>query len=513
MTLLLFLAVVITCQCVFAQAPPSATLNLRVTTGRQPAAARIYITGADGRKYQAGGAVGYKRGVEVHSVIDGSAAIPLPPGAYTVRAEKGAEFRAAEATVNMASGEQREVKLEVPRFYDMNARGWYSGDLHIHRSSEEMPLLARAEDLNVSPVINRHVGGPRTERRPFPSTNLILVDPKHAVSHQNQEVERLGVGHGAVLLLNTAIPVSDDLTDLFPMDLNFCRQTKKQGGFVDAEKPIWKNVPVNIAFGVVDAIGIVNNHFHPNGMGLDAEKYGSMDRDKPVYQTIAGFAQWMIDLYYSFLNCGFRIPVSAGSASGVMPSWPGYERVYVHLSRSFSYEQWFRDLKGGRSIATNGPLLETYMDGKPPGTEMAWKEPTNVKLAIEAHSMRKLDRVEIVFNGAVLRTFSNLDSGEFKQTVDLRITEPGWLAVRCFEPVTSTIRYAHTSPFYFLSGGRLPIRPHEALRWADFIRSLAATTPPAAYPSRQAYEEARAVFGQAERIYRDLAQSAATDVR
>jgi len=505
MTLLLFLALIAACQGAFAQAPPSATLNLRVTTGGQPTAARIYITGVDGRKYQADGAAGYTRGAEVHSVIDRSAAIPLPPGRYTVRAEKGAEFRLAEATVNMVSGKQTELKLEIPRFYDMNGRGWYSGDLHIHRNPDQMPLLARAEHLNIAPVIGRHVGDGRRVAATFPETNLVAVGGSHFVSLQNQEVERLRKGHGAVVLLNTAEPVSDEYTDLFPMDLAFCREARKQGGFVDAEKPIWKSVPVNVAFGVVDSIGVVNNHFHPNGVLLDAEKYGSIERDKPVYHTIAGLAQWIMDLYYSFLNCGFRIPVSAGSASGVMPSWPGYERVYVQLSGPFSYEQWFRDLKGGRSIATNGPLLEVYMDGKPPGAEMAWEKPTNVKLAIEARSMRKLDRVEIVFNGAILRAFSNLDAGEFKQTVDVRITEAGWLAVRCFEPVTSTIRYAHTSPFYFLSGGRLPVRRQEALRWADFIRSLAAATDPAAYPSRQAYEESRAVFRQAEHIYRDLA--------
>ena len=41
----------------------------------------------------------------------------------------------------------------------------------------------------------------------------------------------------------------------------------------------------------------------------------------------------------------FRIAASAGSANGFMPSPPGYERVYVHLTGPFSYRQWFQDLK------------------------------------------------------------------------------------------------------------------------------------------------------------------------
>src|SRR5439155_17268358 len=122
------------------------------------------------------------------------------PGRYTVRAEKGAEFRRVEKTVDLAGGGTKRVDLEVPRFLDMNARGWYSGDLHNHRSPEEMPLLARAEELNIAPVITRHTGDGRAVNSAYPSTHLVRSDAKHLVSIQNQEVERLFAGHGAVVL-------------------------------------------------------------------------------------------------------------------------------------------------------------------------------------------------------------------------------------------------------------------------------------------------------------------------
>ena len=318
--------------------------------------------------------IGFARRNETHSMVDREATISLPEGTYTVRAEKGHEYRSAEKTITIGTAPLR-VDLEIPRFYDMNAAGWYSGDLHIHRDPAEMPLLMRAEDLNIAPTILRHVGGQRPQVPPFPQTNLQPLDATHILSLQNQEVERLGKGHGAVLLLNTPQPVEEKIADLFPLDIEFCRIARAQGGFVDGEKPIWKNVPVNVAFEALDAIGVVNNHFHPRDTLLDAERYGSMERDQPRYKTVTGFAEWMLELYYSFLNCGYRIPVSAGSASGVMSSWIGYERVYVKLSAPFSYEQWFRDLKNGRSIATNGPLLEVEVNGKPPGAEFPWTKP------------------------------------------------------------------------------------------------------------------------------------------
>ena len=35
---------------------------------------------------------------------------------------------------------------------------------------------------------------------------------------------------------------------------------------------------MNVAFEALDAIGVVNNHFHPRDTLLDAERYGSMEQ-------------------------------------------------------------------------------------------------------------------------------------------------------------------------------------------------------------------------------------------
>ncbi len=468
----------------------------------------MYIFDAGGRAHPIPGIPGYSRGGEEHSLVDQSASVALAPGRYRVRAEKGAEFRPAEKTVDLAAGEPARVDLDLARFFNMNERGWYSGDLHLHRRAEDMPLALRAEELNIGPVISRHLRDtPAADMPPWPGNHLVPAPGGYVASLQNQEIERLGAGHGALVLLNTPQAFEPPQSAFFPTDAEVARRAREAGAFVDAEKPIWKLVPVVLALGLIDAIGIVNNHFHPRGMLLEAEKYGAMERDKPAYKTPAGFAQWMMDLYYSFLNCGFRVPVSAGSASGIMPSWPGYERVYVHLTGPFSYQQWFRDLKAGHSMATNGPLLEVSVDGEAPGAAFDWRGPSGAVIAIEAHSQNRLDRMEIVFNGEVIRSFPAGGNAVLRTALSLTITEPGWLAVRCFEPAGETIRYAHTSPFYFLRNGQLPVKPVEALRWADYVRKLAAGLEVARYPSRAAYEEARTTFERAEAIYRRLARN------
>jgi hypothetical protein len=261
----------------------------------------------------------------------------------------------------------------------------------------------------------------------------------------------------------------------------------------------------------------VNNHFHPNDVLLDGAKYGSLPQakpqwafsslphDNPEYQTPLGFAHWMLDLYYSFLNCGFRIPVSAGSASGVMTSWPGYERVYVHLDGAFSYDHWFRALKAGHSFATNGPILLVTANGRLPGNEFAWKRPVEVSLAMEANSPDSIERVEIVSNGELLRSIP-VGRNNYREVVKVKMDRPGWLAVRCFEPAGVTVRYAQTSPFWFPRDGRMPVQKADAQHWADYIQGLAATVKPAQYPSREDYEKAQAVFREAAGIYAALAR-------
>jgi hypothetical protein len=67
----------------------TAALNLRVTTAGRPTAARIYVTGQDGKQLPIPGAISYARRVETHSIVDGSAVVSLAPGKYAVRAEKG----------------------------------------------------------------------------------------------------------------------------------------------------------------------------------------------------------------------------------------------------------------------------------------------------------------------------------------------------------------------------------------------------------------------------------------
>jgi hypothetical protein len=62
-----------------------------------------------------------------------------------------------------------------------------------------------------------------------------------------------------------------------------------------------------------DSIGIVHNHFNQYSM-VDNEAWGR-PRDQGKYPGQEGFQQYSLQLYYRYLNLGFRIPPSAGAAT------------------------------------------------------------------------------------------------------------------------------------------------------------------------------------------------------
>src|SRR4051794_433033 len=77
-----------------------------------------------------------------------------------------------------------------------------------------------------------------------------------------------------------------------------------------------------------------------------------------------------LPLWYRLPNCGFRIPASAGTdcfLNRIPSRLPSSDRAYVKVDGAFTYEEWIKGLKAGRTFVTNGPMLELTADGHAPG--------------------------------------------------------------------------------------------------------------------------------------------------
>jgi hypothetical protein len=433
---------------------PSTTFTLTVktrdtATGRS-VPARFYLVDRAGKHWTSPGALEYNKPGENHFIAPGSFQIQVPPGEYKLSAERGPEYRAWTGTVTGQTGQSRTVTVPLARWIDMNHRGWYSGDLHNHRRADEMPQLLLAEDLNLAPTLTDWIWEDAPVSHPPRTTDAIRsVDATHVYSVLDKEVERLEQGPGAVDLLGLRSTIPFDGYRLYPPNDVYCALAHAQGGYVDAEKIVWRDTAALVALKAIDFAGIVNNHFSRGAVELETDRWGMIPKERPEFDTIAGMPLWSMEVYYRFLNCGFRLPVSAGSASGVKASPLGYNRVYVRLHEPFSYEGWFRALKAGRSFATNGPMLFLTVNGQDPGATLS--APARLRIRAEASSAGRLDRLEILFGGKVIKSVPAHASSRAAVDFEYEPQESGWVAARCFEQPGATIRFAHTGPVYVQS--------------------------------------------------------------
>ena len=97
-----------------------------------------------------------------------------------------------------------ELHVSLPRIASMTAKGWWSGELHVHSAVEEMPLHMRAEDLHVAAVITWWNGRNLWRDGNVPSDTTVAVDGNRCYTVMGGEDEREG---GALLYFGLTAPL------------------------------------------------------------------------------------------------------------------------------------------------------------------------------------------------------------------------------------------------------------------------------------------------------------------
>lgn len=484
-----------------AAAPDRFTLRVRCADP-----ARFYLDDSHGKSWTPD-AIVYVQRTERHFVTRNGFQIDLPPGSYTLVAERGPEYRRFRTTVNGVAGSAVAIDVAPRRWIDMNRRGWYSGDLHNHRRPEDMPLLLLAENLNIAPTLSDWVWDDKQRGAAPPAGDPIRkVDATHAYSLLDKEIERLKDGPGAVDLVGLRSRIPFDGYLFHPTNDVFARQAHAQGGWVDAEKIVWRDSAALVALGHIDFAGIVYNHFNRQDVETQTDSWGMIPKWRPEFKTPAGMPLWAMEVYYRFLNCGFRLPVSAGSASGVKAAPLGYARVYVRLDGAFDYDRWFKTLKAGRSMATNGPILFLTVDGKEPGETLRFanRGRRRVRIHAEVSSTNPMDRLEVIFKGRTIRSVTG--SGKLAANFTFDVNETGWFAARAFEKPDRTVRFAHTSPVYAEIAGDPGVVAQDArffIDWMDREIDFYRDRPGFREPAHR--DAMLALFTAARQIYTSLA--------
>jgi hypothetical protein len=87
-----------------------------------------------------------------------------------------------------------------------------------------------------------------------------------------------------------------------------------------------RQASLRLLLAAIDFAGVVHNLLNRHAVIVETERFGMIPVGRPEHGTPEGIALLTMDIYYSFLNCGFSLPVLAGSTSGVLPSPLGFSR-------------------------------------------------------------------------------------------------------------------------------------------------------------------------------------------
>lgn len=397
-------------------------------------------------------------------VCDGVAALQLPAGIYRYEIEKGPEWEIIKATIEVTD-DPVEVDATLKRVADLKSEGWFSGDLHVHRAPQEMPLHLQAEDLSIASVQTWwNESNPWASLVPPVQVKWISKRSSHRRFYDilSGEDER---GGGALLYhrMKQAIDITFAERE-WPASVHFLEEAKKAGAWVEIEKPFWWDTPLWLATGQVDSIGIAHNHMNRSEV-LGNEAWGR-PRDLNRYPGVYGNGLYTQDLYYKILNSGLRLPPTAGSASGVLPNPVGYNRVYVHTGQNaggFAWDSWWEGLRAGRCFVTNGPLLRIRANGTLSGETLhgSSNAPLTVEIDGDIDSRDPIRKIELVHNGKIT---------EIKLPANIIVRQSGWFLIRAIADVSDTFRFASTAP-WFVEIDDEPLKPDYAaasffLEWA-----------------------------------------------
>jgi hypothetical protein len=505
---------------------PMGKLSLRVVdTLGKPVAARVFITGADGRAYapedawmQADDSFDRsERPFEAHYFDTlGTSEIAVPSGQVQVDVMRGFEYAFEQQRVEIKPGATNHLTVRLRLIMPFEPAEWVSGDVHVHMNyggtyrNTPAHLLeqAAAENLTIveNLLVNKEQRVPDVERfMPHPDP----VSTGQQLLLHGQEFHTSYWGHLGLLNLeqNFLLPgyvayPNTAAASLYPANANVADMAHEQGALVgyvhpfdsppdpSGSGPLTYELPADVALGTVDYIEVVGFSDHKS----------------------------TADVWYKLLNCGFRLPTAAGTdfmgnyASLRGPI--GLNRVYAEVKPGpLAIEPWLNAIKAGRTFATNGPLLSFELGGKAPGGEIQLERKQEVPFKVSLRSIVPLDHLEIVCNGRVAHKIELEGDRKTADAVgNLLLDSSGWCILRAFSdkaeyPILDLYPYATTSPVYVSVAGA-PLRsPADAaffVTWVD--RLITAANSNTSWNTEAEKRSVISLLEEARRKYEALAE-------
>jgi hypothetical protein len=437
---------------------------------KEPIACRMHLTNAAKRPLKAPKVPFFHD----HFVFSGSITIKLPEGEYAFEIERGPEYLVRLGHFSMQNFSDDTKVVDLKRFVDMAADGWWSGDLHVERPAKDLELLMQAEDLHVVQLVtwpNRKNLLPKLRA---PKSQLVEFDGNRYY-HLGAGLDARAGGSLLFFNLDEPLDLGNQKAEFPPQSEAILKAKSHERAWIDAREAYGWDLPLWIAGGQLDSIQIANSNLQRKS---SATKEGSgKPRDTRLFPGSSGNGRWSEKIYYHLLDCGLRVVPTAGSGSGTVANPLGYNRLYVHVDGELTYDKWWESLRAGRVTVTNGPLLRPNVEGEMPGHVFRAPagEQIELEIGLSLSTRDKISYLEIVKNGEIAH---QVRLNEWEQTGGklplLNFSESGWFLIRAVTDVPETYRYATTAPYYVEIGDRPRVSKSSAQFFLDCVNERAS---------------------------------------
>jgi hypothetical protein len=486
-------------------------------TGR-PVRARVNLRDSDGRYWPPDGHMrdiptGIRQDVggdvrvagTTYAYVEPEFTLSVPIGSYELEVHHGLEYLPEKIRFDVTHGKAGDLEVRLERWSDIRKRGWYSGDTHTHFLDPKTGMLEmRAEDLDVLNILATKWGELITNVEHFTGVPSPLSTPDHIV-YVGGENRHSFLGHTILLGINRlvyplswggpppGVPGGHD----YPPMAKLADGAHAQGGFVS-----WAHFPfpsgelaVDVALEKIDSIDLMT--------------WGD------AFAEEGRSGEGAVKMWYRFLNCGFRIPATAGTDKMFNTQVIGSVRTYVKPSGDFSYSAWLAGIRAGRTFVTTGPILELVADGREPGDTIAARGGDTIRIRTQVESRLPVDWIEVVMGGKVVARKNN-ESGAASLALgaELTVSQSTWVAARAYSASLQPYQIspvlgrpgiplmAHTSPIYINVDGKPPRSPEDAevlMRETDRAIEWARTN--AVYLDELQRQEVIALYQRARKVY------------
>jgi hypothetical protein len=428
--------------------------------------------------------------------------LALPPGDYTVEYTRGPEYRKTNRKFHVAE-QPMTLDFHLDRWIDPAARGWYSGDHHVHAAGcahYEKP----SEGVYPQDMI-RHIVGEDLKRGAvltwgpgwyFQKTFFEGADNKLStlanLMRYDVEVSGFPSSHtGHIVLLGLQqedYPDTRRIEDWPSWGVPIFRWARKQGAVAGYAHSGW---------GLAVKTDALPTYEIPPFDGIGANEYiVSVTQGLPDFiSTVDTPYVWELNIWYHTLNAGYRTRISGETDFPcIYDDKVGLGRSYVRQnSAGATYDDWIHGIREGRAYVSDGKshLMDFKVDNVVMGegaSELKLDQPKRVHITASVaalldekpdESIRSLrydqkpywniERariastrrvpVELIVNGqSVAKKEIDADGQTRPIEFDVEIQKSSWVALR-------VLPSSHTNPIWVITGNK-PVRPsRQSLEW------------------------------------------------